>query len=392
MRIAIFTETYLPYINGVVTHVKILREGLLAKGHEVLIVTADKDVDKHILENGILRCPAKEFKHLYGYGVAFPISHTRQSMIAQFNPDIIHIHNEFGVGITGVQAAERLNVPLVYTLHTLYDDYIYYISPKPFTGTTTALSHKYFHYLASKADILTGPSKKCADFFQTIGIHKPVYVIPNSVETEIFNPAVLDATEIASIRTKYNIDPSKLLCTFVGRLGKEKAIDVLLELWKENISPEDQMHLLIVGDGPYKDEFEALSVKLGITDQVTFTGAVPHEKLPPYFAACDVYLTASLSEMYSISMLEGMAAGLPAVQRLDPDNRDQIKDGVNGFVFESGKEMADTLRKVRDMSAEERTALTASVIDSVKERNSDGIADYMLGLYQSAIKARKNKE
>lgn len=388
MRVAIFTETYLPYINGVVTHVKILKEGLENKGHQVLIVTADVNASHHYIQDGILRCPAKEFKSLYGYGVAFPISNTRQNMIAQFAPDIIHIHNEFGVGLTGVRVAKRLNVPLVYTLHTLYDDYIYYISPKHLTGATKRISHKYMGFLGKRADVLTGPSKKCADYFAAIGIDKPVYVIPNSVETEMFNPSTISSIQKAEIREQYNIPADAFLCCFIGRLGKEKAIDVLLEMWKNTITAEDNMHLMIVGDGPYKAEFMELANQLGIGHQVTFTGAIPHEQLPPYFATCDVYLTASLSEMYSISMLEAMASGLPVVQKLDPDNIDQIKSGVNGFTYQDEKEMATILRNIKALDSDKRTALTASVIDSVKERNSDGIAAYMLDLYTKAIEER----
>lgn len=392
MRIAIFTETYLPYINGVVTHVKILKEGLENKGHQVLIVTADINASHHYIQDGILRCPAKEFKSLYGYGVAFPISNTRQEMIEEFAPDIIHIHNEFGVGLTGVRAAKRLNIPLVYTLHTLYDDYIYYISPKHLTGATKRISHKYMGFLGKRADVLTGPSKKCADYFAAIGIDKPVYVIPNSVETEMFNPADVSAEQKAAIRAQFNIPSDAFLCCFIGRLGKEKAIDVLLQMWKNTITSADNMHLMIVGDGPYKAEFMELAEQLGISAQVTFTGAIPHEQLPPYFAACDVYLTASLSEMYSISMLEAMASGLPVVQKLDPDNIDQIKTGVNGFIYQSEQEMAAILREIKSLDSDRRAALTASVIESVKERNSDGIAAYMLELYSRAIQEQTSLE
>lgn len=388
MRVAIFTETYLPYINGVVTHVKILKEGLESKGHQVLIITADVNAGHHYIEDGILRCPAKEFKSLYGYGVAFPISNTRQSMIAQFAPDIIHIHNEFGVGLTGVRAAKRLGVPLVYTLHTLYDDYIYYISPKHLTGATKRISHKYMGFLGKRADVLTGPSKKCADYFAAIGINKPVYIIPNSVETELFNPVQITPAQRAEVRERYNIPADAFLCCFIGRLGKEKAIDVLLEMWKNTIRKDDNMRMMIVGDGPFKEEFMELATELGIADQVIFTGAIPHEQLPPYFAACDVYLTASLSEMYSISMLEAMASGLPVVQKLDPDNIDQIKSGVNGFIYQDEQEMARILREIKSLDSDRRAALTASVIESVKERNSDGIASYMLELYGKAIAER----
>ena len=159
MRIALFTETYLPHINGVVTHVKILKEGLQQLGHEVLVVSADANAKRHYIENGVLHCPAHTSKKFYGYSLAKPISRTRLKFIEQFNPDIIHIHNEFGIGLSGILCAKVLKIPLVYTLHTMYDDYIYYVAPKALVPTTTKLSHKYTKFLAKRANALTGPSK-----------------------------------------------------------------------------------------------------------------------------------------------------------------------------------------------------------------------------------------
>ena len=130
MRIALFTETYLPHINGVVTHVKILRDGLLQQGHEVLVVTADYQTRQHYVKDGILHCPAIKSKRFYGYGVASPFSRRRLKLVQDFRPDIIHIHNEFGIGLSGIFAAKQLHVPLVYTLHTMYDDYLYYVAPR----------------------------------------------------------------------------------------------------------------------------------------------------------------------------------------------------------------------------------------------------------------------
>ncbi len=127
MKIALFTETYLYDINGVVSHVKTLREGLLEKGHEVLVVTADKHCKRHYLEenDNVLHCPAIEMKNLYGLGMAAPYSFKRLQLVEEFDPDVIHIHHEFGIGLSGIVAAKLQRKPLVYTLHTMYDQYIY---------------------------------------------------------------------------------------------------------------------------------------------------------------------------------------------------------------------------------------------------------------------------
>ncbi|MEG2082494.1 MAG: glycosyltransferase, partial [Oscillospiraceae bacterium] len=130
MRVAIFTETYFPFISGVVTHIKTLKDELEAKGHQVLIVTTDPNARFHYLKNDVLYCPAKSVKKIYGYGVTTPISLKRLEYIKDFNPDIIHIHTEFSMGIFGMWVAKMLKKPIVYTLHTMYEDYTFYVIPK----------------------------------------------------------------------------------------------------------------------------------------------------------------------------------------------------------------------------------------------------------------------
>lgn len=391
MRVAIFVETYLPYLNGVVTHVKILRDGLIHNGHEVLIVTADKNVKEHTLEDGVLRCPALEVKKIYGYGISSPISNTLKKMIREFNPDIIHIQQEFGIGLAGIRASRDLDVPLIYTLHTMYDDYIYYIAPWPLTDMVKHISHNYIRFIARRADIITGPSKKCADYLEHAKVHRKVYVIPNSVELDCYTDDATTEQQRAAVREKYSIPENAFVACFCGRIGREKGIDALINLWKEQMSDLDDAYLLIIGNGPEREELEQLARESGVGDHIKFTGAVPHEEIPPYYACCNVYATASLSEMYSISMLEAQASGLPVVQRLDPDNVDQIKVGVNGYLFESSEQFGEIMHKLHDITPEQRKKLSASVRESVKERSSDSIAKYLLDLYQQAIDKRAEK-
>ena len=160
MKIAIFAETYLPYINGVVTHIKILKEGLEQLGHTVLIVTADPDTKHHYLKDNVLHCPAHRSQRLYGYGLASPVSRRRLKFVEDFDPDIIHIHQEFGIGLSGIMIAKLLKKPLVYTLHTMYDEYLYYVAPRALLPVVKKISHRYSRAIANSAHAITGPSKK----------------------------------------------------------------------------------------------------------------------------------------------------------------------------------------------------------------------------------------
>ena len=392
MRIALFTETYLPHINGVVTHVKILRDGLLQQGHEVLVVTADYQTRHHYIKDGILHCPAIKSKRFYGYGVASPFSRRRLKLVQDFHPDIIHIHNEFGIGLSGIFAAKQLHVPLVYTLHTMYDDYLYYVAPRHLLRAAKKVSHDYFRLLGNAATELTGPSPKCQEYFQQIGVKKDVNVIPNAVELDDFSPDRISAENKAAFRRRYQIPDDVMIACFVGRLGHEKSVDVLLDYWARTITPEDKIMLCIIGGGPVQEELEQQAKDLGIGSMVVFTGAVPHDQMPPYYASCDVYVTASLSDTNSISMLEGMATGLPVLRRYDAlnENVDQVRDGVNGYIFNSPEEMAAELRRIKNLSPEQLSILKASVIESVKRSGAEALANYTYNVYRKAMASAYN--
>ncbi len=222
MRVALFTEVYLPAVNGVVTHVKTLKEGLELLGHKAIIVTADSNVKKTQASDDILYCPAIRLEKIYGYDVASPISADRLKLLKDFNPDVIHIHNEFGIGLSGVLIARSLKIPLVYTMHTMYDDYVYYVANNESTRKLlTSASHKYARILASAASAVTGPSKKVEEYFRRCGVDKPVTVIPNSVETDVFNRYSVEKKKVAAVREKYGFKESDLVFCFCGRMGQD---------------------------------------------------------------------------------------------------------------------------------------------------------------------------
>ncbi len=382
MKVAIFTEAYLPRINGVVTHIKLLKEGLEARGHEVLIVTADGDAKEHYLENGVLHCPGiKLSKKLSGFETSVPVSRKRLNFIRDFNPDIIHVETEFGMGLCGVSIAKMLKVPLVYTMHTMYDEYIYYIAPRPLVKTVKKLSHKYMRVFANRANAITGPSEKCSEYLSSAGVKLPVNVIPNPVELDDFSPEHFDPEQKKAIREKFGIPQDAFVVVFVGRLGREKSIDLLIDYWNQSVKAEENMYLLIIGGGPEEEVLRAQIAELGCGNRVIMSGRVEHPELPPYLLASDIYVTASLSDTNSISMLEGMAAGLPVLQRRDPINADQIKDGENGWSFDSPAEMAELLRKFREMPEAEKQQLKESTRQSIMNAGCTALADRTLHIY-----------
>ncbi len=387
MRIALFTETYLPTINGVVTHVKTLKDGLEALGHTVLVVTADSRFSNHVISKDVMYCPAVKVKKIYNYDVAPPISIERLEKIKSFAPDIIHIHNEFGVGISGILIAKQLNVPLVYTLHTMYDDYVYYVAKKAAVGKlVTSATHFYAKMLASTASAITGPSQKVSEYFRKCGVKKKIYVIPNSVELDKFDPTGDDPEERLKFRHNLGFNDDDTVFCFCGRLGKEKNVSLMLKYWSEHVKPDDRLKLYIIGEGPLYEQHVDEVKRYGLTDIVKFAGRVDHDDLKPHYGCCDAYITTSLSDTCSISMLEGMAMHLPVVSLADRLNEGQVKDGINGYNFKNGSEMYELLIKIRDMSKEELAEFGERTRESIKSSGAIRLANDLLNVYHDAQK------
>lgn len=384
MRIAIFAETYFPFISGVVTHIKTLKEGLEAEGHEVLIVTLSPTAKHHYVKDNVLYCPAIPLKKIYGYGVANPLNVYRLSILKKFNPDLLHIHTEFTMGIFALYAAKALKKPVVYTLHTMYDDYVFYLFPKKMNTVARPACHAYIRKIASKADAIIGPSHKVANYLEHCGVHRHINIVPNTVDVSAFLPENVDSAEVDALKTELGIQPDDVVLCFVGRLGQEKSIDVLIEYFAKNYAGNPRFKLMIMGDGP---EYEALGKqikKLKVDEQVRLLGRVEHNIIPVYYQACNLFATASVTEMNSISMLEATASGLYVVQRLDIYNRDQIKSGVNGDVFENTDDFKKIVDEYAGLNPAQRKERKASVSKFAQKYGTKEFTEAILDVYYRA--------
>ena len=383
MKVAIFTETYLPYINGVVTHIHSLRTGLEMLGHEVMVVTADPQADEFKLENNVLYCPSKEMKKLYGFGLANPFSPKRTKFLDEFAPDVLHIHQEFGIGLYGYRYAKFRNIPYVYTMHTMYDDYLYYVVPNFAIPAAKKVAGKYFGLLAKNAAEVTGPSKKVEQYMRSNGIYRRVHVVPNPVDLDTFDPEKLNREESLEIRRKLGYADSDFLVSFVGRIGREKGFDTLINYWKEALSDDKDIKLMIIGEGPDRPELMQMVKDLNLEDQIRFIGKIDHHELAPTLFCCDMYVTASLSDTNSISMLEAMALGMPVAHIKDELNQGQVVEGVNGYIYNNAQEMAEKIKLYR--ASENKDEIKARVRESVASKGAITLGRNLEAIYNQAL-------
>ncbi len=385
MKIAIFTETYFPFISGVVTHIKTLKDELEKNGHTVLIVTADPAAKGHYQKDGVLYCPAAKMKKLYGYGLSTPVSVKRLSYIKNFSPDIIHIHTEFSIGMFGILAAKQLKVPLVYTFHTMYDDYIHYLFPKRMDSISKSATHAFFRNVANRATKITGPSYKVAEYLRNCGVKKNVHVIGNAPDLTLFLEENVDKNKISEIKAKYSINENSTTLCFVGRLGKEKSIDDLINSFYLHAKNNSNYKLIIIGDGPIFKELKDLVHSLNMQNQIFFTGKLKHEEIAPYYYASDLYATASTTETNSISALEAMNCGLMVLQKLDIVNKDQILEGKNGYTFTNEKDFANILKEYDKKSKKEKLELRENVSKISKSYGANEFYQKVKHVYDLAV-------
>lgn len=341
MRIGIFTDTYPPFINGVSTSISMLEKGLIEKGHEVYIVTVNPDNLSYKYENDerILRIPGIPIG-IYDYRLTGIYPLKALNKIKSWNLDIIHSHTEFGIGIFARIIAKQYNIPLVHTYHTMYEDYVHYITHGYFDKPSRKIVEYLTKFYCDKtAKELIVPSKKTYDLFkEKYKVDKSIHIIPTGIDTERFHRGRYDSKELDSLRKDLNISKDNFILLYVGRLAEEKNVEFLLENHVEIIKKYPKVKLMIVGSGPDYEKFIEYSEKLKIIGNVIFTNAIPYEEIPKYYALADVFVTASTTETQGLTVIEATAASLPVVCIDDESFNTFVVDGLNGYLFHDKEE------------------------------------------------------
>lgn len=392
MKIAIFTETYPPYINGVATQSYMLKKMYEELGHEVLVVTVGSERQRKTkLVDGVVYVPGILLKKLYKYRVAIPIGNMRKKFPINFKPDVIHIQNEFGIGEIGLEVAKKEHVPVIYTLHTEYDKFLFYIGLKHFTEFSRNISAKYFTRFSKNATIITSMSAKAQAYIDRQKVDKKVVVLSNAVEYKKFLPTPERIAFRKEFRKKYGIADSTKLFVFVGRIGAEKNISELIDNFMYCDFPRELARLVVIGGGPDLEDLREKVASKGFEDRIYLLGPIEHTQIPKYLHSMDYYTTASLSEMHSLSMLEAMASGLFALVKHDIPNENQIISGKNGYQWDSKEDFKQVFSRVLNMSEEEQAQLKANVLEYSKNNDFKKQAQELIKIYKLAIEMNNNE-
>jgi 1,2-diacylglycerol 3-alpha-glucosyltransferase len=390
MNIALFSDCYLPSKNGVVTVVEQLRESLSERGHNVVVVTVEneqKEEEAPYIYRAVAVPAGMGMKDQF---FGFPWLPKVLKYLKKNNIELIHCHTEFMMGIAGIQAAKKLKIPLVATMHTMWDDYYRFylpagkIIPLWFIRKLTSLFYNRFYAVA-------GVSTKAYNHLKSkISPKANAVVIPNAMNASKFSAKPVSNEEKNETREKLGIKNDDFVCLFVGRLGEEKRIFELINAAGNAVIQNKAIKLLFIGDGPAMEQCKENVKQKGIEDNVIFTGFLEWKELHSYYGIADLFMTASLSEMHSMTILESLITGLPIVARDDLSFYDTIHPGENGYLAKTDEEITEYILKIAsDKELKEKFSEKSHEIS--KEYTLELFTERYLAFYNYVLSHKKKE-
>jgi 1,2-diacylglycerol 3-alpha-glucosyltransferase len=336
MKILIATDTYYPDVNGAAYFTYRLATLLAKRGHNVSVMCPSRSFkntisnDKEVMVYGIRSIHLPVYQN-FRTSPLF-ISRTIRRVIREISPDIVHIQNHFLIGKEAVSAAKKLGIPVIGTNHFMPENLVHYLHlPGIAERWLQRFAWRQFVRVFEQLDVVTTPTKTAAELLVKKGLKKDVVPISCGIDLERFKPI----NDGAYLERRFAIPIDKPVLLYVGRLDKEKRIDMILRALPD-ILRVTSVHLVLAGIGKEKQSLEELTEKLGIQKAVTFTGFVPDEDLENIYRVADLFVTAGIAELQSIVTMEAMASGLPVVAVNSMALPELVHDGENGYLFSDG--------------------------------------------------------
>lgn len=389
MRIGLFTDAYLPLISGVTTSIYMLAEGLRAQGHEVYIITtsaANTAEDPYVIRLKGMPVPKRGLKTFRI--VPFTAAHIKR--IHALNLDVMHVHTEFSIGSVAVHMRDKHGIPMVFTVHTMYEEYLHYVSKflnKFFRRPLMHYLKKLMKRFITRADVTITPTQKVMDLMKSYNIPGQYEIIPTGIQLDKFKRENYDENKVKALKASLGINPDEFVYLFLGRISREKSIPVLLDAFAE-ISNDVKAKFLIIGDGPAMSELKDKVKRLKIEDKVIFTGFIKWTEVGLYYQLGDAFLNASVTETQGLTYIEALAASMPVIVKYDSCLLEVIDEFNNGLFFRDNKELPLLLRQIYELP-ELRNKLTKNATKSIEKYSQECYASSALKAYEKAIQMKK---
>ncbi len=376
------SNAYTPTVSGVVTSIKVFRRALLEAGHEVFVFAPNYWRYKDD-EEGIYRFPALDLTHFIDLSYPWPQRKRIVAAARSLKPDIIHCQHPSIMGDRAADVARTLRIPLVATFHCRYDVYARYLTPVLKTAISN-ITRKDVISFGRQCDTIILPGENMRAWLKsTLPFPIKTAVVPTPIDLKLHEHLPNDTLE-----KQIGVKKEQVLL-FVGRLSREKNIDLLIRAMPYILSKRPEMKLVIVGKGPEENRLSRLSRQLGVESYVLFTGVRPLDEIPAILGSATMFLFASEIETQALGLIEAMAAGVPVVAVDSPATRDALSAGGGVLTHAEPGEYAQAVLSILDQPGRlrelglqaQKVAQVYSIPEAVKK---------LLSVFQQALDKNKN--
>lgn len=327
MKICMFSNTYLPHVGGVATSVATFSRELRKMGHAVMVVAptfdgkAPPEDEQHVR-----RVTAIQNFNGSDFSVRVPVPGLVDNDIDAFAPDIIHSHHPFLLGDTALRTAQRLNVPIVFTHHTRYEEYTHYV-PLDSAALKRFVTHLATEY-ANLCDTVIAPSTSIQKLLQERGVTTGVEVLPTGIDLDSFQQG-----NGLRFREARGLDRERTIIGHVGRLAHEKNLPYLARAVARCMQQRADAVFVVAGGGDAEQEIQRIFARAGLEERLIMPGILAGDELADCYNAMDIFVFASKSETQGLVLMEAMAAGTPVIALHASGVNDVVDDGKNGRVL-----------------------------------------------------------
>ena len=306
MNIGVFTDSFRPYSSGVVRSIELFSREYTKRGHSVYTFCPDYPLTHTPEEDNVFRFISVPWPTMTEFSLPVPISAYLNQTIERLSIDIIHVHSPFLLGSLGARTARRHKLPLIFTFHTLYEQYVHYF---PFVeNTSKQVVQAIARNFSNRCNVVVAPSLLVADYLRQIGIKTSIVKIPTGIDMDEFKE--LDRNWL---KNNYGVRPEEKVLLFVGRLGKEKNVAFLLKSFQDVLRFIPDCRLVLAGKGPLEEYLRRLCRQQRIEDKVIFAGELSREQIVHCYASSDLFVFPSVTDTQGLVIGEAKAAGVPVV-------------------------------------------------------------------------------
>lgn len=400
MRIALMTNNYKPFMGGVPISIERLADGLRSLGHSVTVFAPAYRNQQE--ETDVIRYATLTQHFIGGIVLPNPFDLRIEREFRKQHFDVIHVHHPMLIGRTAVYLSKKYNIPLVFTYHTRYEQYLSYVGviaamercAAQENGTVADISEDclylikdrimplYLHTFLKHCDFVLAPTEGIKDYLKQVCeiSEARLGVLPTGLQRDQF---MASAQKKYDLRKKYGAENKALFLT-VARMSHEKNINFLLKsLAKLKQRCQKDFAVLFVGDGPDREEYEHLSRQLGLENHVIFTGTVPNSEIGVYFGAADAFLFASKTETQGIVVLEAFAGETPVLAVEASGVSDLVQSGYNGILTPEDEDVySDVLTGFLE-GKYDRLALSQNAFETALEYREEAVAMQAVNYYNT---------